>query len=278
MLHLPPLSKHIRVLTQEESARLDAKYPSTLPKSLRDCVTCRGKKQFKWWTDYGISEEIGTYECPCSEQFVLYKYLLNSGLGLELQRYAVGDLKGVPIGAFDAAMDYVDESDYYVGQGYNFIFRGDRGTGKTLLATLTLKQLLDKGIDGYFTTFNDMLDNFTAGWNNDETRVWFEARAKNAPLLVVDDIGKEYEGRVGISKVMIDNIFRSRVNDALPTIITTNLTAEQMGLRYSAALETIASKSRTFEFNGTTWRNSAQEIEQLRKELDNKLTRPVLIK
>lgn len=276
MLQLPPISKHIRVLSAEESDRLDLKYPS-LPKSLRDCVTCRGKKCFRWWADYGVTEEIAEYECPCDEQFVLFKYLLNAGIGLEYQRYSIGDLDRVQPVAVSAANQYLDDADYYLSRGVGFMFKGDRGTGKTLLATILLKLLLDRGVDGYFTTFNDMLDNFTGGWSNDKQKSWFDARVRNAPLLVVDDIGKEYAGRVGVSQVMIDNIFRSRVNNALPTIITTNLAPEEMSSRYSSALETIAGRAQSYEFSGPSYRNSEWETARLRVELDNKLTRPIVI-
>lgn len=275
---LPPLSKHIRVLSAEDSERLDLLYPSTLPKSLKDCPTCRGTKAFHWWTEYNVPESgISLYECPCDEQFVLFKYLLNAGIGLEYQRYNIGDLDSVSPVAVAASNNYLEDADYYLARGVGFIFQGDRGTGKTLLASILLKQLLDIGVDGYFTTFNDMLDNFTSGWSNDKHKLWFESRIRNAPLLVVDDIGKEYEGRVGVSKVMIDNVFRSRVNNALPTIITTNLSPHDMAARYSAALETIAGRSQTYQFIGPSYRTSDKGIEQFRRELELKLTRPIVI-
>jgi len=277
MLHLPPVSKHIRVLLPEESARLDAMYPTSLPKSLKDCVTCRGQKTFRWWVEHGFSDEIGEYECPCAEQFVLYKYLLNAGVGLRYQRYGIGDLDDLPPKILEAAEDYLGNSDYYIGQGVGLYFHGDRGTGKTLLATILLKQLLDEGVDGYFTTFNDMLDNFAAGWSNDAQRSWFDSRVRNAPLLVVDDIGKEHANRVGMSSVAVDNIFRARVQNALPTIITTNLTAKEMKDRYSSALETIAGQAMYCEFEGVSYRNSEMELARRRAELENKLTRPIMI-
>jgi hypothetical protein len=274
---LPPISKNIRVLTQEESERLDALFGSSLPRSLRDCVTCRGKKTFRWFANYGFDDAIVEYECPCDEQFVLFKYLLHCGVGLEYQRYGIGDLTNIPPDAFIAVTNYVEDRDFYLGQGHGFVFEGDRGTGKTLLATILLKMLLDHGVDGYFTTFTELLDNFTGGWKDEKQKAWFDARVRNAPLLVVDDIGKEYEGRLKVSSNTIDNLFRSRVNNALPTIITTNLSPTEMSRRYSSALETIAGKAHSYTFKGETWRNSESQLERFRFELENKLTRPVTI-
>lgn len=277
MLTLPPISKHIRVLNQDESDRLAALYPSTLPKSLKDCVTCKGKKCFRWWADHGTSDEVAEWECTCDEQFVLHKYLLNAGIGTKYQRFGIGDLDHVSPIAVAAANEYLENADYYLNAGVGFIFEGDRGTGKTLLATILFKQLLDRGVDGYFTTFNDMIDNFASGWTNDKEKVWFDSRVRNAPLLVVDDIGMEGEKRSGMSRVMIDNIFRARVSGALPTIITTNLSPNEMSDRYSTALQTLAGNSKNYTFRGNSYRESEWEIERNKVELEKKLTRPIMI-
>lgn len=273
---LPPLSKHIRVLTAEESDRLDKADPH-LPKSLKDCVTCRGKKTFRWWKEYGISTDIVDYDCPCAEQFVLFKYLLNAGLPKDLQRYGLGDLVAVDPSATEAMTDYVTDHEFFISQGHGFIFRGSRGTGKTLLAALMLKQLLDKGVDGYYVVFTDMLDAFAAGWRDDAAKVWFDSRIKSAPLLVVDDIGKEHPNRVSMSSVAIDNVFRSRVQAGRPTIITTNLTPAEMSANYSSALETMAGKSLSFEFGGDSWRDSEEERTRNEIEMRLRLTRPIVI-
>lgn len=274
-LHLPPLSSHIRVLNKDESDRLDEKFPS-LPKSLKDCVTCRGNKSFRWWVDLE-SDEIGEYECPCAEQFVLHKYLLNAGLGVRLQRYSIRDLTSVPIEAMNLFADYIENRDFYLGQGHGFLLHGDRGTGKTLLASLMMKRMLNFGVDGYFTTFTDLLDNFAAGWQDDKQKQWFDIRVRNAPLLVVDDIGMEHPNRVAMAANSVDNIFRTRVNNALPTIITTNLSNDELARRYSTALETIAGNAQEYEFTGDTWRNSAGWNTRLNKEKHNHLTRPIMI-
>lgn len=278
--HLPALSEHIRVLTAEESDRLNKKDPY-LPKDTAHCITCGGRKQFRWWVpnaDRHNTENIVTYKCECAEQFILFKYLLNCGVPLNLQRYNLEDMTSVDREVIAAIYDYVYDSDYFLNQGYGFIFSGARGTGKTVLAASMLKLLLDKGVDGYYTTFNDMLDAFTAGWNDDADKRWFDQKIKMAPLLVIDDIGKEYAGRLGVSSVAIDNVFRARVQASKPTIITTNLSDEEMGQKYSAALETIAGKSRRFDFTGNSWRSSGEEDQRAYNEMKMHLTRPIMIR
>lgn len=273
---LPPLSKHIRVLTAEESARLDAA-DRFLPKSLKECVTCHGRKKFRWWEDYGASDKIVDYECPCSEQFVLFKYLLNAGVQLAQQRYALGDVTHVDPKATQAMIEYVLDYEFFMGQGRGFIFQGDRGTGKTLLAVIMLKMLLDKGVEGHYILFDTLLDRYSDGWKEKKDQVWFDQRIRSIPLLVVDDIGKEASFRTGFSSVAVDSLFRSRVQAGKPTIITTNLSTDKLQSTYSTALETIAGQAMSFQFKGKSYRESEHEKERIDIETKLRLTRPVTI-
>ena len=53
---------------------------------------------------------------------------------------------------------------------------------------------------------------------------------KSVGLLVIDDMGAEYGTDWVVNKV--DSIITHRYNELLPTIITTNLTKEEMKGRY----------------------------------------------
>lgn len=277
MHQLPPLPDTIRVLTADESERLDTLYPN-LPKSLTDCVTCGGKKKFLWYEDYGTSEDrnVVEYECPCSDQFILHKYLLNAGVLKSGQRLALGDCIEVDEKALDAAAEYLESADYYVNRGIGMIFHGTHGSGKTLLSTIMLKQLLGVGIDGYFTTFTNLLDNFAAGWRDDKNRAWFERRVRNAALLVVDDIGREMAGRNSMASASLDNVFRSRVQDSLPTIVTTNLSMHDFEQSYSTGVMSLVSEtSLSYEFAGRDFRPTQRD--RNRKEAMQRLSRPITL-
>jgi hypothetical protein len=272
---LPPLPAAVRTLTADESDRLDGLH-ANLPKSLKDCVTCGGTEKFQWYADYGGSDEIVTYDCPCSDQFLMYKFFLNAGIGKAYQRYALGDCESVDAKAIEALADYLENSDYYINRGRGLIFHGTYGSGKTLLTSILLKQLLVKRVDGYFTTFTNLLDNFAAGWRDDKERQWFDKKFRNAPLLVVDDIGKENQNLNNMATNALDGIFRSRTQNGLPTIVTTNLTPKEIETKYSlSAIELLEETSFFYSFKGSSFRTNVRERNDAEAKL--RLSRPITV-
>lgn len=278
MYQLPKLPDAVRSLRADESARLDAEHPN-LPKNLdRDCITCMGKKTFKWWDNYGQPDaQIVEYECPCSDQFLLYKYFLNAGLGKQATRAFLADAQDVDARAMMKSMDYADKSDYYVSRGMGLVFYGSHGNGKTLTSVLLTKDLLSRGIDGYFTTFSNMLDNFASGWRDEPNRVWFNKKVRNSPLLVVDDIGRENKNMNNMASSALDGVFRNRVQNALPTIVTTNLSLPAFEKAYSSGVMSLLTEtSFTYEFTGVDWRPKQKKRNEL--EIEQMLVRPVTVR
>lgn len=273
---LPPNPDAVRVLHSEESERLESMYPG-LPKSLDHCPTCYGKKTFRWYADYGNDNTIVEYDCPCADQFILFKYFLNAGIGKQGQVSMMADAIGVKRTSLELINDYVENAHYYLNRGMGLLLHGEVGTGKTFLSTLLMKQLLAlSGVDGYFTNFNQMLDNFASGWTNDKNRLWFDKRVKNAALLVVDDIGKEHIGRNAMATSMVDTIFRTRTQNLLPTIVTTNLSLNDFKTSYSSGvMDLLTETSITHEFAGISWRKN--QGERNREEARLKLTRPIVV-
>ena len=274
---LPELPDAVRVLKQEESDRLDSLYPG-LPKSLSQCPTCYGEKWFRWYADDDIHyENIVEFDCPCSDQFVMFKYFLNAGIGKQGQIINMRDATGVDIEAIEMVANYVENAHYFINRGMGLLFHGNKGNGKTMLAVILMKQLLaNSGVDGYFTTFNNFLDNFAAGWRDDVNRRWFEKRVRNVPFLVVDDMGKEHQGRTDMAAAAVDTVFRSRTQNLLPTIITTNLSLHDFERSYSSGVMSLLSEtSLTHEFTGEDWRKN--QGERNRREAKLMLTRPIVV-
>jgi hypothetical protein len=260
----------------EESERLESLYPG-LPTSLSQCPTCAGLKWFRWYDDYGSAEQkIVDYDCSCPDQFILFKYFLNAGIGKQGQRLALGDAVGVDPSALMMIDEYLQQSTYLVNRGMGLLFYGSHGSGKTMLVTILIKQLLAEGIDGYFTTFNTLLDNFASGWKDDKNRIWFEKRVRNAALLVVDDIGRENKNLNNMASNALDGVFRSRVQNSLPTIITTNLSLSDFEKSYSSGVMSLVSEtSLIHEFRGDDWRPNQRERNQ--KEAKLMLSRPIVV-
>lgn len=273
---LSPPPPGIRLLRNDEVERLRQRYPK-LPSTPERCPTCKGRGQFRWW--YGTAEQrsVEAYKCDCVSQWTLHLYLLNANIGPTYQRLAWHDV-ATEQGAIDKVTHYLENAEAYVDAGCGLILYGEMGTGKTMLATLILKHLLGLGYDGYFTTFSEMIDTYTGGWHDAEEKAWFHRRIKNAEVLVLDDVGREYQGRKssGLPESTFDEVLRHRVAAATPTIITTNLDLQRLQEGYGGnVMSLLHERSTTYRFTGEDFRDHARM--RLDDEVRMGLTRPVVL-
>lgn len=274
MLTLSPNPPAIRNLLNADLDRLESLYgPKVLPRGPRGCPTCKGTGHFRWKT---IGGEPAEWQCNCSEQYQLHLFLLNAGIDLRYQRLSWADIEGVEPEALAMVVDYIDHDRAYVNQGLGLVLHGVNGTGKTLLATLLLKRLLKKSYDGYFTTFQTLISNFTEGWYNQDQRKWFAKRIYNAGLLVIDDIGHEDRRRLETVVPMLDEMVRARVAGARPTFLTTNLSLKDVkDLYLNNVMSLLMGSSIMHEFTGDDYRS--REAEETRKMARDGLCRPIVL-
>jgi DNA replication protein DnaC len=276
VLVLTPNPASITDITPDDFARIHANNPQEIPNSSAECVTCRGRGTFTWYPDGNPSREPVEYECNCEEQIQLYLYLLASGIGLRYQRLGWEDVDGAASGASKQMMKYLEKAEAYVRHGIGLVLHGDRGTGKTLFATLWLKGMIARGFDGQFSTFQDILDLYQSSWRKDDEKRAFERRVVNATLLVIDDIGRENQGRLGVAGELVDRVIRNRVSAQRPTVITTNKTPEELAELYSLnALSLLSGCTRMIEFVGTDYRPEGRDRDD--REIDLNITRPIVL-
>lgn len=284
MLQLSPNPQGIRLLLNPELADLVQMNPGLpLP---TNCITCRGEKTFRYRApdDY---EGIAEYECNCNEQWALHVYLLHCGIEKTYQRLSWRDVDAEP-GAVMRARDYADLADIYVDAGFNMIFHGQMGAGKTLLAVLVLKHLLGLGIEGYFVPFQRMVRHATEGWRDPERAQWFRRRIENVSVLVLDDVGKEHTSKevgedgkrrevsTSVTEKTFDAVLRHRVAASKPTILTTNLDLDQLKASYGTnVFSLLEERASTYRFVGENFRT--RQRERVNFEMDNRLTRPIVL-
>jgi len=130
--------------------------------------------------------------------------------------------------------------------GMGLLLIGKVGTGKTGLIYLILKRLWELFIVNRVaykkfaaTNIEEMVGIYTQGWYNNEECREFSEGIQKADFLIIDDIGKEFRGKTGLTQSVLDSVIRYRVNWKLPTIMTSNIS--QKGLReiYGEALVSV---------------------------------------
>lgn len=126
------------------------------------------------------------------------------------------------------ALDFVRQKK----GGHGITFAGKPGRLKTTMAAAVGIEVLRQGHGVYFISMPELLDKMMSmSRNADQTELRrFDGHIRRTPLLILDDMGAEYRADWVLNKV--DAIITHRYNQLLPTIITTNLTPEQIKEKY----------------------------------------------
>lgn len=211
-------------LSQEDADELYNVYPDLQPDYNEWCPTCFKNKGNG--VDGTVIVDGEEWICNCKDQLQRYKHYFNAGIGLTYQRLTWSDYFGDKA-AYAYVSKYLNELDENMLEGRGFVLFGPAGTGKTMLAALSLKAMVLKNISCYMTTAKDYIDNTKRGWNNAQFQSWYKRKIDGARVLVIDDLGKEVEGgnksQTEFAKKKIENLIRVRTQQMRPTIVTTNM-------------------------------------------------------
>lgn len=131
----------------------------------------------------------------------------------------VGDADDIPTSAMDAASLYMTER---FSLGGCLVFAGPTGTGKSYAAVSVLRKA--GRVESRFWYFPALC----GLWLDPERRRESLEYAKDVYLAVFDDFGVEYVKEGGLVDAFLDELIWYREAHTLPTIITTNLTSDQL--------------------------------------------------
>lgn len=154
--------------------------------------------------------------------FKVDKRLLRRGIGEQWQKLSWKDWKGDKV-ALKSVKKYLKE-DIKIGM---YLY-GEYGSGKTMLGMEILKEMFRRGKSILAVRSSELFD-FDAWQLRD--------KAKRVNTLLIDDLGKEYR-KQGSDWVLVlmDELFRARLNRLKPTIVTTNISPQDIKTVYAESL------------------------------------------
>jgi DNA replication protein DnaC len=132
--------------------------------------------------------------------------------------------------AFDTALDFAKAPEGWL------VFLGVNGCGKTHLAAAIANHVLQEGKAVKFVVVPDLLDHLRSTFSPQSPVSYdqlFE-EVKNAPLLILDDLGKQTTTPWAEEKLY--QIINHRYNHQLPTVFTTNCSLDEIDSPISSRL------------------------------------------
>lgn len=143
----------------------------------------------------------------------------------------------------------------------NLFFTGAPGLGKTFLSVCIAREVGAQGYSVVYDSAIHIFDRLEAAkfYGGPEAREE-AARYLSCDLLVLDDLGSEMT--VPSVQSALYHIVNTRLIDDRHTIISTNLTLEELGRRYSAQVHSrIMGDYKVFTFQGTDIRRKVNQFE-----------------
>jgi DNA replication protein DnaC len=118
--------------------------------------------------------------------------------------------------------------------GHGLCFVGTTGVGKTTLACRLVDALCRRGNPAYYLNWPLFLAWVRQGIDTTEGSGDALTAICNAPVLVLDDLGREKPSEWTKDQLYV--VMERRYSEALPTIVTTNETTDAWDTRFGAAV------------------------------------------
>lgn len=148
--------------------------------------------------------------------------------------YGTDEVRARLVKIADFSKEYA--KNYKVGSP-SILLSGPTGTGKTKLACIIANEIVRQNFNPRMTVLfkrsSDIQNEFKETWsnNNDKTKAGYMRLLATVSVLIIDEVG---EGDTGYSATSINKdrellsaVIDRRYSKGLPTIITTNMTADE---------------------------------------------------
>jgi DNA replication protein DnaC len=123
--------------------------------------------------------------------------------------------------------------DFNEKTSQSILMMGGTGLGKTHLSSAVARRIIEKGKDVFYTGAIDLFSAFEVqrfkSYSNEPNELierYFEC-----DLLIIDDLGTEMINQFSVSTLY--NLLNDRLSRRKPTIVSTNLTTDEIQKKYT---------------------------------------------
>lgn len=204
---------------------------------LRECPTCGSKREevepgsgVYVWPESTYKLDGNELPCNCEEQVDLQRHYLLANIPDRYWTLTFDEFYGDDH-AKNEAWKYLQNWDNMRRHGIGLQFYSPtQGTGKTTLATLIAKDLVKRGVSVYFIPFRSTVRLYEMPY--EERKQWV-TRLRETPVLVLDEVGAAIsDAQRSFFAMELEELIRSRTSGKSVTIVTTNLTPEELDDQY----------------------------------------------
>jgi DNA replication protein DnaC len=209
-----------------------------------DCTICKGAGIIHPLLPSGKPDYSRVVRCPCTrreraderrERLVQYSNL-GSLTRLNFENLEPNGKSGNPASqekfrrAYTAAKEFAAEPVGWLVLG------GPSGSGKTHLAAAIVNEQIAHDHPAYYISVPDLLDRLRTSFTPDSEIPYdeFFEQVRNAPLLVLDDLGAQ--SATAWAKEKLDQLLTARFNGELPTVVVIITPLDQMDERLRTRL------------------------------------------
>lgn len=205
-------------------------YPEDYTKVHYSCPDC---------SDTGFTKNNGKV-CHCFRSELIKERIAASGMGelMEKQSFQNFDLECYNYDdkvyasmrrILNSAKNYVKN---FSKNPINLVLIGKTGTGKTHISTAIAKEIIEQGYDVLYDSAQNIIndfesDKFKSGYGNYGPK---SEKYLECDLLIIDDLGTEFSNQFTVA--CIYNLLNTRQNRGLATIVSTNLSMEEIQNKY----------------------------------------------
>lgn len=131
----------------------------------------------------------------------------------------------------DFVEEYIENLSENILDNQGIFFFGSNGVGKSMLASIILKEAYMLRYSGRRVTFSVLISEYTKTWNKEESQY---DTYKGVEVLVLEEVGKEIDSKIAVP--ILEDLLRYREEKGLLTIICSNCSPKVIEEHYGVSI------------------------------------------